>query len=106
MELAVTNARRTACESNGDPHVAALAVDGNLLGVAFRCEQHPGDHAEYTLLEKKLTQHALAGATIYTTLEPCTVRKSSEEIPCAERLRSRQIARVYVGMLDPNRQIS
>jgi pyrimidine deaminase RibD-like protein len=87
------------------PRVAALlAKDGKELGNAFRGETAPGDHAEYVLLESKLGYEEVAGGTLYTTLEPCTVRGPGK-IPCAERISARKLRRVVVGMLDPNQDI-
>jgi pyrimidine deaminase RibD-like protein len=92
-------------EGEPRPFVGAVLVkNGKMLGSAFRGEDALGDHAEFGLLEKKLKWERVAGATLYTTLEPCTIR-GKHKMPCAERIVSRKLARVVVGMLDPNQQI-
>jgi pyrimidine deaminase RibD-like protein len=86
------------------PKVGAVVVkEGKVLGKAHRGEKLKS-HAEYIALEDKLADDLVAGATVYTTLEPCTTRKHPK-IPCARRLVDRKVARVVIGMLDPNPEI-
>lgn len=105
--LAIEVARKSISENDGRAHPfvgAVIVKNGEILATAFRGEQS-GNHAEYYAMEKKLSDAALAGATVYTTLEPCTTR-NHPKIPCADRLVERKVARVVIGMLDPDHRIS
>lgn len=106
MEMAIEEARKSTGEDRrSHPKVGAVVVkDGRVLAKAHRGE-FPGCHAEYIALEKKLADQSLTGSTVYTTLEPCTSR-NHPKIPCAIRLIERKVARVVIGILDPNPKIS
>jgi len=104
---AIEEARKSISEPDGRPHpmVGAVVVkNGKVLSIAHRGEE-PGNHAEYLALEKKLSDAAVSGATVYTTLEPCTTRRPPK-FPCAARLIERKVARVVIGMLDPDSRIT
>ncbi len=103
--LAIEEALKSVPEDERPhPKVGAVVVkDGKVLSKAHRGEE-PKSHAEYVALEDKLPDDLVAGATVYTTLEPCTTRKHPK-IPCAERLIERKVSRVVIGMFDPNPEI-
>lgn len=107
MQFAIREARRSRAEDDAPhPYVGVVVVrDGEVLASACRGDISPGDHAEYTALEKKLKLEKLAGSTVYTTLEPCTTR-NHPKIPCADRLIQRRVNRVVIGSLDPDQRIT
>ncbi|MBA4016204.1 MAG: hypothetical protein C0483_03345 [Pirellula sp.] len=106
MKLAIEQARKCCGEDDRThPKVGVVVVkDGEVLAMAHRGEMTGGEHAEFTALEKKLAENHVAGATIYTTLEPCTSR-NHPKVPCADRVIDRRLKRVVIGMLDPNPNI-
>jgi pyrimidine deaminase RibD-like protein len=104
--IALEESRKSIAEDRKPhPKVGAVVVkNGKVLAVAHRGEA-PGNHAEFTALEQKLSDSVVAGATVYTTLEPCTTR-NPPKVPCVERLIERKVARVVIGMLDPDERIT
>jgi pyrimidine deaminase RibD-like protein len=105
MEAAIAEARRSVPEKDGRPHPLVgivIVKDGEILGRAHRTD---GRHAEYMAFEKTLQNEAAANSTVYVTLEPCT-KRGPDKIPCMQRIIDRKVARVVIGMLDPNPEIS
>jgi len=107
MRIALEEAKK--CKPEDDkvrPKVGVVVVrSGKEIARAHRGELGPGEHAEYTALERKLPNESIVGCTIFTTLEPCTSR-NDPKVPCVERLALRKVDRVVIGMLDPNPEIS
>jgi pyrimidine deaminase RibD-like protein len=103
MRMAIECAAKNKPQDQGSrPCVGVVVVrDGVVLAKSWRDKTGEGDHAELGPLDKQLHDETMVGATVYTTLEPCTT-ENYPEIPSAHRLIERKIARVLIGMLDPN----
>ena len=106
MRIAIAESEKSIPEdSRPHPKVGVVVVkDGKIIAQAHRGEVLKA-HAEFIALEEKLQETIVAGATVYTTLEPCTTR-SHPKVPCARRLVDRRVGKVVMGMLDPNAQVS
>jgi pyrimidine deaminase RibD-like protein len=104
-QLAIDEARLSSAEDERPhPRVGAVVVkNGTVVSRAHRGESAKC-HAEFIALEGKLADDLVSGATVYTTLEPCTTR-NHPKIPCAQRLIERKVRRVVIGILDPNPDI-
>jgi pyrimidine deaminase RibD-like protein len=101
MILAIDESRKSVSERY-DPYVGAvIARKGNIIATGFRGEIS-SKHAEGSALHK-IENDAAVGADVFTTLEPCTARKT--HTPCIDLLLQRQVGRVVIGILDPNRDI-
>ena len=102
MELAIEIMRQSVPEPRPDgkasPKVGAVLVkpDGK-IETAYRGELRHGDHAEFTLLERKNRGNKLDGSILFATLEPCAPgTRRDPKVDCAERIRL-AAAKVYVG---------
>lgn len=98
MRLALDEARKGTPSPN--PHVGAVVVrpsDGVILGRGFHARAGQ-EHAETMALRQ--AGDAARGATLYVTLEPCNHQGRTP--PCTDAVLAAGIARVVVGMRDPN----
>jgi ATP-dependent DNA helicase RecG len=112
MELAIEVMRRSVSEPRADgkasPKVGAvLAKPDGTVETACRGELRYGDHAEFTLLERKNRGNKLDGSTLFATLEPCAPgARRDPKIDCAERIRLARIKKVWVGIQDPDPKVA
>jgi diaminohydroxyphosphoribosylaminopyrimidine deaminase/5-amino-6-(5-phosphoribosylamino)uracil reductase len=98
MRLALKLARKGLGKSSPNPMVGAVIVKGGrIIGEGYH-HIIGADHAEVDALKK--TQESVAGATLYVTLEPC--RHFGKTPPCTDAIIKSKIARVVIGMLDPD----
>ena len=108
MEKAVEVMRESLIEPRRDdkasPKVGAVLykADGS-IETACRGEIRYGDHAEFTLLERKHRSEKLDGSILFATLEPCAPgARNHPKLGCAERIVLARIKEVYVGIEDPD----
>ncbi|MCT7948578.1 bifunctional diaminohydroxyphosphoribosylaminopyrimidine deaminase/5-amino-6-(5-phosphoribosylamino)uracil reductase RibD [Ancylothrix sp. C2] len=98
MQRCLSLARQAQGQTSPNPLVGAVIVrDGQIVGEGF----HPKagqPHAEVFAL--RAAGELAKGATIYVNLEPCN--HYGRTPPCSEALVAAGVAKVVVGMVDPN----
>ncbi|EAQ78796.1 hypothetical protein DSM3645_29881 [Blastopirellula marina DSM 3645] len=110
MEKAIEVMRQSVQEHRPDgspsPQVGAVLVrpDGS-IETAARGELRDGNHAEFTLLERKCAAENLEGCVLFATLEPCLNRNSPKR-GCARHIVGARIREVYVGIEDDNPKVA
>ncbi len=110
MKMAIEVMQKSIQENRLDkssPYVGAVLVfpDGT-TDTAFRGEFRDGDHAEYTVLDKKNRTKDLTGCWLFATLEPCAPgARNAPKISCAERIVSARISDVWFGIEDPDPKV-
>jgi diaminohydroxyphosphoribosylaminopyrimidine deaminase/5-amino-6-(5-phosphoribosylamino)uracil reductase len=99
MATALAAARRASFTSP-NPKVGAVVVSptGEVIGEGFHRE-HGAPHAEV----EALSGVDASGATLYVSLEPCTVEGTTP--PCAPLVIASGVARVVVAMEDPDARV-
>ncbi len=108
MERAIEAMRQSISEARKDgkasPSVGVvLCLPDGKVETSHRGELRSGDHAEFTLLERKHRASKLDGAVLFTTLEPCAPgARTHPKLSCAERIVLARIKKVWVGLEDPD----
>ena len=101
MQRAVDLATRAQGRTSPNPIVGAVIVRGRRV-LAEGYHRRAGlPHAEIEALRKAPV--SVRGATVYVNLEPCS--HYGRTPPCANALIEAGVARVVVGMTDPNPQV-
>lgn len=75
-----------------------VGADGREIARGHSREDDPSGHAEEAALAK--ARAGLAGATVYSSLEPCGLRKS-HRTPCAELILASGASRVVFAWREP-----
>jgi diaminohydroxyphosphoribosylaminopyrimidine deaminase/5-amino-6-(5-phosphoribosylamino)uracil reductase len=102
MKRALTLANKGRGWVSPNPMVGAVVVkDGEIVGEGYH-EKFGQAHAEVNALNAAGDE--AIGATMYVSLEPC--HHTGKTGPCTEKIFEAGIARVVVGMIDPNPQVN
>lgn len=108
MQMAIDAMNGSIEEPRADgkvsPKVGAVLIkpDGTIES-ASRGELRFGDHAEFTLLERKNRSVKLDGSILYATLEPCAPgARRHPKLGCAERIVNARVKEVWIGIEDPD----
>lgn len=104
MMAAVEEARKCP---DGVPKVGVVVVKkGRIIARAYRGKSSPTIHAEQCALNE-LQEKGIdpKNSIVYTTLEPCSILKSHNKIPCAQQLINASVSEVRIGSYDLNPMI-
>ena len=98
MRLALREARKGLGRTSPNPSVGAVVVkNGEVIARGYH-KKAGTPHAEVHAL--RAAGEEARGATMYVTLEPCN--HTGKTPPCSHAVAAAGIARVVVGMEDPN----
>lgn len=101
MGRAIENANRARLLAPPNPWVGAVLVNGPSSFDGWT--QRPGEaHAEVVAIQA--AGDAAAGATLYSTLEPCNHQGRTP--PCVDAIAEAGIARVVVALEDPDENVA
>jgi len=104
IEVMKNSIQEVRNDAKPSPYVGAVLVrqDGSIV-TAYRGELREGDHAEFTLIERKCRAEKLDGCTLFATLEPCAPgARHFPKLGCSERIVNARLKKVYIGIEDPD----
>lgn len=106
MQMAIDVMRKSIAEPRTDDKVnpkvgAVLLFPDGTVEKAHRGELRDGDHAEFTLIERKCANKDLKNAILFATLEPC-VQRNPPKRGCCKHVAGARIKTIYVGIEDPD----
>ena len=102
MAYALSLAEKGVLWTSPNPMVGAVITSNNeIIGEGFH-EKYGKEHAEINAL--KGLGNKLEAATLYVTLEPCSVHGKTP--PCTDAILSSGIKRVVIAAKDPNPQVN
>ena len=101
MRCAIDAAATARIIAHPNPWVGAVVTPGDHLAATTA---PGGPHAEAAVLAK--AGAGARGATLYTTLEPCTAFAGKRTPPCTDAIIAAGIGRVVIGITDPDERVA
>jgi diaminohydroxyphosphoribosylaminopyrimidine deaminase/5-amino-6-(5-phosphoribosylamino)uracil reductase len=105
MRLAIAEGDRARGSTGDNPWVGCVITDAHGTVLARGHTQGPGEHhAEIeAILDAQARGHAVAGATMYSTLEPCSFHGRTPA--CSRVIVQHRIGLLVIGMRDPHPRV-
>jgi diaminohydroxyphosphoribosylaminopyrimidine deaminase / 5-amino-6-(5-phosphoribosylamino)uracil reductase len=105
MRLAIAEGDRARGSTGDNPWVGCVITDAQGSVLARGHTQGPGEHhAEIeAILDAQAHGHAVAGATMYSTLEPCSFHGRTPA--CSRVIVEHRIGLLVIGMRDPHPRV-
>ncbi|CAO3615951.1 unnamed protein product [Cunninghamella blakesleeana] len=100
MEVAIEEANKSQPAEKAYCVGACLVKNNHILSTGYSREIPGNTHAEQCALMKLSDPTLAEGATMYTTMEPCSIRLSGNT-PCVQNIIKYKIPRVVIGVREP-----
>lgn len=101
MQLALDASRRCIPSDTSYSVGAVVLTASGRVFVGYTHETGPANHAEEEAVAKALAAgEALSGATVYSTMEPCSSRKS-KPLSCTQLIIDYRFRRVVYALNEP-----
>ena len=105
MKLAIKLAKKAEGMTSPNPLVGAVLVKkGKIIGSGYH-KKAGLPHAEIEAFkDAKKRSHNIKGSTLYVNLEPCC-HDGKRTPPCTDAIIENKVAKVFVGVSDPNPRV-